>query len=135
MKKIIITLLVLCLAGCFENSGYITKSCTKSDVANTLNTNVTYTFTFKNDIISDINVLYTYEDSNNITIKSIKSSIESQNKFLNLDYEVLNDNDNLYEIKYNIDLNGDEEILNKFMINNSRTKLVKNLKEQGFVCE
>lgn len=135
MKKIILSLLVLTLTGCFENSGYLTKSCTKIDKANTLTTTTTYTFSFKNDIIDDINVLYNYTDESDITITSIKTSVESQNKYLDLNYEVLNDTANKYEIKYNIDLNSNEEILDKFMIKKSRTELVKNLKQQGYQCE
>lgn len=135
MKKIILSLLVLTLTGCFENSGYLTKSCTKIDKANTLTTTTTYTFSFKNDIIDDINVLYNYTDESDITITSIKTSVESQNKYLDLNYEVLNDTANKYEIKYNIDLNSNEEILDKFMIKKSRTELVKNLKQQGYECE
>ena len=135
MKKIILVLLVFSLTGCFENSGYITKSCTKEEKANTLNSKIVYDFKFKNDVINDISVLYSYSDENKITIDSIKSSIESQNRFLDLNYEIINNTDNNYEIKYNIDLNSSEEILDKFLIKSSRTELVKNLKEQGFVCE
>jgi len=135
MKKILLVLLIISLTGCFEDSGYITKSCSKQEKANTLTTTTTYTFKFKNDIIEDINVLYNYEDVDSITIKSIKSSIESQNKFLDLDYDLLTDNNNKYEIKYNIDLNSSNEILDKFMIKSSRTELVNKLKEQGYECK
>lgn len=135
MKKILLVLLIISLTGCFEDSGYITKSCSKQEKANTLTTTTTYTFKFKNDIIEDINVLYNYEDVDSITIKSIKSSIESQNKFLDLNYDLLTDNNNKYEIKYNIDLNSSNEILDKFMIKSSRTELVNKLKEQGYECK
>lgn len=135
MKKILLVLLIISLTGCFEDSGYITKSCSKQEKANTLTTTTTYTFKFKNDIIEDINVLYNYEDVDSIAIKSIKSSIESQNKFLDLNYDLLTDNNNKYEIKYNIDLNSSNEILDKFMIKSSRTELVNKLKEQGYECK
>lgn len=135
MKKIILVLLVLTLTGCFEDSGYITKSCVKQEKANTLETVTVYDFKFKNDVIADISVLYSYSDTDTITIDSIKSSFESQNKFLDLNYEVLTNTSNKYEIEYFIDLDSDEEILDKFMIKSSRTELVNNLKEQGFVCE
>ena len=46
MKKILIIVSILLLSGCFENSGYITKTCTKKDMANTLETTITYTFKF-----------------------------------------------------------------------------------------
>lgn len=135
MKKILLVLFVLILTGCFNDSGYITKSCVKQETANSLNSKTEYSFKFKNDTISEISVLYSYSDDNKITIDSIRSSIESQNKFLDLDYEVLVNTSDIYEIKYNIDLNSEQEILNKFMIKTSRTELVRNLKEQGFVCE
>ena len=135
MKKIILVLLVFTLTGCFENSGHLTKSCTKLETANTLTTKTTYTFGFKNDIIDDINIIYSYEDENDITITSLKTSFITQNKYLDLNYEILNDTSNKYEIKYDIDVNSSEEILDKFMIKKSRTEFVKNLKEQGYECE
>lgn len=135
MKKIILILSILLLSGCFENSGYITKSCTKKDTANSLSTTTVYTFKFKNDIIDDISILYDYSDESSITITSIKTSLETQNKYLNVDYKVLTDIKNQYKIEYNIDVNSEKEILDKFMVKKSRTELVKNLKEQGFSCE
>lgn len=135
MKKLILVLLGLTLTGCFNESGYITKSCIKEEIANSLSSKTVYEFKFKNDVIEDISVLYSYSDNSKLTIDSIKSSIESQNKFLDLNYEILTNTDNNYEIKYVIDINSNKEILDKFMIESSRTKLVKNLKEQGFICE
>lgn len=135
MKKIILVLSILLLSGCFENSGYITKSCTKKDTANSLSTTTIYTFKFKNDNIDDISILYDYSDESSITITSIKTSLETQNKYLNVDYKVLTDTKNQYKIEYNINVNSEEEILDKFMAKKSRTELVKNLKEQGFSCE
>ena len=134
MKKKLIVLSVFLLTGCFEDSGYITKSCTKSDSANTLNTNITYTFKFKNDIIENLEIVYDYNDSDKVTINSIKMSEETQNKYLNLDYEVLSNTDNEYKIKYNIDLNSND-LPDKFIVNKSRTKLVNKLKDEGFNCE
>lgn len=135
MKKVLTVLSILLLSGCFENSGYITKSCTKIDTANSLSTTTVYTFKFKNDNIDEISILYDYIDTSKITISSIKTSVETQNKYLNLNYEVLTDANNQYKINYNIDINSDEEILEKFKIKKSRTELVKNLKEDGFNCE
>jgi len=135
MKKILIIISILLLSGCFENSGYITKTCTKKDIANTLETNTTYTFKFKNDIIEEISILYDYNDTSSITINSIKTSIETQNKYLDLNYEVLSNTDNQYKINYNIDINSSDEILDKFMIKKKRSELVNNLKDNGFTCE
>lgn len=129
MKKIILIFSILLLTGCFENSGYITKSCFKKDTAKT----ITYTFKFKNDIINEIDVLEEYL-ADEITISSIKTSIESQNKYLNLNNEVLLNTDNEYKIKYYIDIN-DEEVLNKFNINLKRSEFVRNLQEDGYSCE
>lgn len=135
MKKILIVISILLLSGCFENSGYITKTCTKKDMANSLETNTTYTFKFKNDIIEEISILYDYNDTSSITINSIKTSIETQNKYLDLNYEVLSNNDNQYKINYNIDINSNDEILDKFMVKKTRSELVNNLIDNGFVCE
>lgn len=135
MKKILIIISILLLSGCFENSGYITKTCTKKEIANTLETNTTYTFKFKNDIIEEISVLREYNDTDKVTINSIKTSVETQNKYLDLNYEVLSNTDNQYKINYNIDINSSDEILDKFMIKKKRSELVNNLKDNGFTCE
>lgn len=135
MKKILIVLSILILTGCFENSGYVTRSCKKFESAGSLKTESIYTFTFKNDVISDINVLYKYEDTNTLTIDSIKTSIGGQNKFLDLNYEILTDESSKYEIKYNIDLESDKQILDKFMIKSKRSDLVNKLKTEGYECE
>ena len=129
MKKIIIVLCALLLTGCFEDSGYITKCCEKVDT----NKKTTYTFRFKNDLIDDINVLEEYS-GDDITISSIKSSVESQNRYLNLNTEVINNTDTEYTIKYYIDMNN-EEILDKFMIKNKRSEFVRNLEEEGYSCK
>ena len=121
MKKILIIISILLLSGCFENSGYITKTCTKKEIANTLETNTTYTFKFKNDIIEEISVLREYNDTDKVTINSIKTSVETQNKYLDLNYEVLSNTDNQYKINYNIDINSSDEILDKFMIKKKRS--------------
>lgn len=134
MKKILIVLSFLLLTGCFEDSGYITKSCTKNDSANTLNTSITYTFKFKNDIIENLEIVYDYKDSDKVTINSIRMSEETQNKYLNLNYEVLSNNDSEYKIKYNVDLNSNN-FSDKFIVNKSRTKLVNKLKDEGYNCE
>lgn len=135
MKKILIIVSILLLSGCFENSGYITKTCTKKDIANTLETTTTYTFKFKNDIIEEISVLREYNDTDKVTMNSIKMSEETQNKYLDLNYEVLSNTDNQYKINYNIDINSNDEILDKFMIKKKRSELVNNLKDNGFTCE
>lgn len=134
MKKIIVVLFILILSGCFENSGYITKSCNKKEIANSLISNITYTYKFKNDIIEEVSIIYDYSDTDVNTISSIRTSLESQNKFFDNKYEVLDSNINNYKIKYNVDMNNEEE-LDKFDIVNSNIKLVKNLKEKGFTCE
>jgi len=129
MKKLILIFSVLLLTGCFEDSGYITKSCEKVDT----NKKTIYTFKFKNDLIDDINVLEEYS-GDEITINSIKTSVETQNRYLNLNTEVLSNTNTEYKIKYYIDMN-DEEILNKFMIKNKRSEFVRGLEEHGYNCE
>lgn len=135
MKKLIILLSCFILTGCFENSGYLVKSCTKEENASTLKTITIYTFGFKNDIIEDIKISYDNIDSDVNTISSIKLSLESQNNYSNLKYNILTDTENQYKIEYNIPLDSDDELLDKFNIKKSRTELVKNLKELGYTCE
>lgn len=134
MKKIIIILSCFLLTGCFENSGYIVKSCYKEEKSNDLKVTTTYTFGFKNDIINNVKVIYDNVGNEN-SIKSVKLSLESQNNYSNLKYNLLVDNNEQYKIEYNISLDSTNEILDKFNIKKSRTDFVKNLKSLGYTCE
>ena len=136
LKKIILLLIVILLTGCFEDSGTLTKFCTKEDKANTLTVNTTYTFTFKQDVISDLKVGYHYTDTNSSTIDAIKLSYKSQNALLeNISYNVLEDKENEYKVEYTLPLQENELIKDKFVIKTKRSELVQELKEQGFVCD
>ena len=134
MKKIIIILSCFLLTGCFENSGYIVKSCYKEEKSNDLKVTTTYTFKFKNDIIDDLNITYDNIGNSN-SISSVKLSIESQNKYTNLEYNVLIDNETEYKIEYIVPLDSDKEVLDKLNVKQSRTDFVKNLKSLGYTCE
>lgn len=134
MRKIIIILSCFLLTGCFENSGYIVKSCYKEEKSNDLKVTTTYIFGFKNDIINNVKVIYDNVGNEN-SIKSVKLSLESQNNYSNLKYNLLVDNNEQYKIEYNIPLNSTNEILDKFNIKKSRTDFVKNLKSLGYTCE
>lgn len=134
MKKIIIILSCFLLTGCFENSGYIVKSCYKEEKSNDLKVTTTYIFGFKNDIINDVKVIYDNVGNEN-SIKSVKLSLEYQNNYSNLKYNLLVDNNEQYKIEYNIPLDSTNEILDKFNIKKSRTDFVNNLKSLGYTCE
>lgn len=134
MRKIIIILSCFLLTGCFENSGYIVKSCYKEEKSNDLKVTTTYIFGFKNDIINNVKVIYDNVGNEN-SIKSVKLSLESQNNYSNLKYNLLVDNNEQYKIEYNIPLDSTNEILDKFNIKKSRTDFVKNLKSLGYTCE
>ena len=134
MKKIIIILSCFLLTGCFENSGYIVKSCYKEEKSNDLKVTTTYIFGFKNDIINNVKVIYDNVGNEN-SIKSVKLSLESQNNYSNLKYNLLVDNNEQYKIEYNIPLDSTNEILDKFNVKKSRTDFVKNLKSLGYTCE
>lgn len=134
MKKIIILLSCFMLTGCFENSGYLVKSCEKKETSDDLTSITTYTFGFKNDIIDDLKITYDNIGSSN-TISSIKLSIETQNKFSNLEYNILVDEETEYKIEYSVPLDSDKEVLDKLNVKQSRTDLVKTLKELGYTCE
>ena len=122
------------LTGCFENSGYIVKSCYKEEKSNDLKVTTTYTFKFKNDIIDDLNITYDNIGNSN-SISSVKLSIESQNKYTNLEYNVLIDNETEYKIEYIVPLDSDKEVLDKLNVKQSRTDFVNNLKSLGYTCE
>ena len=103
MRKIIIILSCLMLTGCFENSGYIVKSCYKEEKSNDLKVTTTYIFGFKNDIINNVKVIYDNVGNEN-SIKSVKLSLESQNNYSNLKYNLLVDNNEQYKIEYIVPL-------------------------------
>ena len=134
MKKIIILLSCFMLTGCFENSGYLVKSCEKKETSDDLTSITTYTFGFKNDVIDDLKITYDNIGSSN-TISSIKLSIETQNKFSNLEYNILVEEETEYKIEYSVPLDSDKEVLEKLNVKQSRTDLVKALKELGYTCE
>ena len=134
MRKIIIILSCFLLTGCFENSGYIVKSCYKEEKSNDLKVTTTYTFGFKNDIINNVKVIYDNVGNEN-SIKSVKLSLESQNNYSNLKYNLLVDNNEQYKIEYIVTLDSTNEILDKFNIKKSRTDFVNNLKSLGYTCE
>lgn len=131
MKKLIIILSAFLLTGCFEKSGYLVKQCSKEEKANTLNSKITYTFEFKNDDITALNVLYEYNADDSNTIKSIKNSYEGQNRFLDFDYDILKDDLNNYNIKYYLDVTSKSD---KFIISDKMTVLTNKLKNDGYVC-
>ena len=134
MKKIIIILSCFLLTGCFENSGYIVKSCYKEEKSNDLKVTTTYTFGFKNDIINNVKVIYDNVGNEN-SIKSVKLSLESQNNYSNLKYNLLVDNNEQYKIEYIVPLDSDKEVLDKLNVKQSRTDFVNNLKSLGYTCE
>ena len=134
MKKIIVLLSCFMLTGCFENSGYLVKSCEKKETSDDLTSITTYTFGFKNDVIDDLKITYDNIGSSN-TISSIKLSIETQNKFSNLEYNILVDEETEYKIEYSVPLDSNKEVLDKLNVKQSRTDLVKALKELGYTCE
>ena len=134
MKKIIIILSCFLLTGCFENSGYLVKSCEKQEKSNDLKVTTTYTFGFKNDIISNVKVIYDNVGNEN-SIKSVKLSLESQNNYSNLKYNLLVDNNEQYKIEYIVPLDSDKEVLDKLNVKQSRTDFVNNLKSLGYTCE
>lgn len=134
MKKIIIILSCLMLTGCFENSGYLVKSCYKEEKSNDLKVTTTYTFGFKNDIINNVKVIYDNVGNEN-SIKSVKLSLESQNNYSNLKYNLLVDNNEQYKIEYIVPLDSDKEVLDKLNVKQSRTDFVNNLKSLGYTCE
>ncbi len=135
LKKIVILLLCLLMTGCFENSGYLVKSCTKEEKADTLTSITTYTFGFKNDVIEDLKITYDYHDLSADTISNIKQSLEIQNIYYQLSTNVLIDEENQYKVEYQLPLDANDELKEKYIIKTSRTDLVNLLKDQGYVCE
>ena len=129
MKKLIILCCFL-LTGCFENSGYLIKSCSKIETVGDFKSITTYTFGFKNDLIENLEVTFDYQGSKEL-ITALKTSLETN--YRQLSSEVLIDLENQYQITYILPL--DSDLNDKFVIKSSRTDLVKELEEKGFSCE
>ena len=72
---------------------------------------------------------------NENSIKSVKLSLESQNNYSNLKYNLLVDNNEQYKIEYIVPLDSDKEVLDKLNVKQSRTDFVNNLKSLGYTCE
>lgn len=133
MKKIFIIMMLLGLTGC--NSGQLTNTCTKEETTGTLTTTTTYIIEFKNDNISNIDVSLNYQDRDSKMITDLKKNTELENRFLTVEYEVLEDNQYQYAILYHVPSDSDEEMKTRFNFQDKRTKFVKDLKEQGFTCK
>lgn len=134
--KIILLTLILMLSGCFEKSGFITTTCTKEEVANSLSSKTIYEIEFKKDIISNVTVTYEYNDTNTKTIDSIKKTIDSNDKFIEgLNKNVITEDFNNYKISYTIDSSSSSLIKDKYNIKEKRSELVTLLKNDGYTCK
>ena len=135
MKKIILLCLILLLSGCYEESGKLVTTYTKKENINSLYKEITYNIDFKSDIVNEVEVIYYYNDTDLNTISSVKSSINTTDRFINdLRKNIILNNDNEFKVSYNINLSDSKEILDKFLVEERRSNIVKNLKEKGFEC-
>ena len=136
MKKLILLFVILLSTGCFEESGQLVTVCTKNEQLNSLNIETSYSINFKTDIVEDVNVTYYYKDSNIDTLNSIKTSINTTDRFISgLRKNVLIDNDTEFKVSYMVYLDDEKEILNKFFVEEKRSNMIKNLESQGFTCK
>lgn len=131
MKKIILIIFALLLTSCFEDSAYIKKSCYLKDESSLLNRTITYEFEYKENIISSLSIIYTYSGDTS-AITSIKTSHLTEINNLNMEYEILNENDNEYEVKYNLSL---DTSYNNIITSTKKTELVELLEEKKYICE
>ena len=136
MKKLILLFVILLSTGCFEESGQLVTVCTKNEQLNSLNIETSYSINFKTDIVEDVNVTYYYKDYNIDTLNSIKTSINTTDRFISgLRKNVLIDNDTEFKVSYMVYLDDEKEILNKFYVEEKRSNMIKNLESQGFTCK
>lgn len=136
MKKIILLFIILLSTGCFEESGKLVTECTKNEQLNSLNIETSYSINFKTDIVEDVNVTYYYKDSNINTLTSIKTSINTTDRFITgLRKNVLIDNDTEFKVSYMIYLDDEKEILDRFYVEEKRSNMIKKLESQGFICK
>lgn len=136
MKKILLILILFSLTGCVS-TGELTNTCTKIEESDELKNTIIYTFNFRNDVIDNVNI--TNESiGSKCTINSIKLSFETQNNFYKdkLSFNTLVDEENSYKVEYIINMNDvDEDVYNKFNLKKERSKLVKSLENEGYICE
>lgn len=140
MKKIITIGLLFLLTGCFSDAGrgYLTNTCTKEMTSNGLTDKVTYEIYFKENEVINVKVTHQF-DGNNDVVSSIKTSFEFQNNYLSNFAEIKMENDSSdtnYTIKYDIDMAKlTDEIKERFNLKEERSKLILELKDEGYTCE
>lgn len=135
MKKIVIILILFCLTGCVS-SGELTNTCKKIESSKELTSTTTYTINFKNDEISNINIINEYV-ADASTISAIKLSTTTQNNFWKnkVTFNTLVDDKSNYKTEYIIEVKTvDDSVYNYFNLKKERSKLVNYLKENGFEC-
>lgn len=119
--------------------GYLKTTCIKEETSNDLVTKITYILDYKENVVSDVEILYEYQSSDINVISALKLSTESQNQYFDysgLKITTIKDEINDYVIKYNIVVNDvPESILTNFKVTSDKIKLVKDIKEDGFKCD
>ena len=137
MKKIIVILMLFLLTGC-DSTEVFNKKCTQNINTPDLNFKQNINFTYNNkDELLKIKVINNY---NGEDIKDIKDSAYDYNNTLAKEsyakIEVLNGEDNIYRVKYILDVSKMEnEDLERFNLQRNWIKLNNKINQSNFTCK
>lgn len=134
MKKIIVTITVFLLTGCFSeiSKGYINKECNKQEYINKININKTIKLKSKEDNLISLIINETYDSDKEITpILNSKKSEQNIYKFENGIAVRTENNTFVYEIDINA---ASEVVINRFNIKKEMHKMIKYYEDEGFKC-
>ncbi|MBP3920620.1 MAG: hypothetical protein J6D28_03545 [Bacilli bacterium] len=134
MKKILLTITMFLLTGCFGEigKGIITKECKKNEIINGTTVDTNITIKSKEGNINSINITETYDSDDLTSILNSKKS--EKNMYRNEPGISININDKI--ITYEIDVTSiNDFVINRFNINKETHKMLKYYEDNGFTCK
>ena len=139
MKKFGLLILIICFTGCFGETGqgYLNVTCSKEETTNKITSTFITKIKHKNDNIISLNISYKYETNNSNELNTLKQSLISESNILKDKLAVtINEDNNYYEIIYDIDYsNLNEDIKSYFYLEDSSSKQVKYYEKLGYSCK
>ncbi|MCM1371089.1 MAG: hypothetical protein NC181_04310 [Clostridium sp.] len=141
MKKIIISILMLFLAGCGCNKealkGYITVECIKTNDYKEVIDISKVIIKHKDNNITNIIYSYKYETQNRVILDSYKQSLISQSNQYKNDGILISNNDlsNSFEMIYDIDVTKvNDNIKEDFDVEDIASTKINKLEREGYSC-
>lgn len=139
MKKVILLFLIVIFTGCFGETGkgYLNVTCTKEETANGITSTFITKIKHKSDDIVSMSISYKYETENKNELDALKQSLISESNLLKDKLTITNnEDDNYYEIIYDIDYSKmDSEIKKHFYLEDLSSGQVKYYEKLGYSCK